>query len=340
MRPPSAAREYAMATAKKYEAIHVENEGGITWLMINRPDKRNAMSPQVHLEMDEALDALAVDPATEVLVLTGAGNNAFSAGQDIKLYFRANSGDPAARHKLRRASNNWRWQKLSTFPKPTIAMVNGYCFGGAFTQVTACDIALAADEAQFGLSEVNWGILPGGIVAWNVVQMMNFRDAMYYAMTGDTFDGKKAKEIGFVNFHFPRARLKEETIKFAKKLMEKSPAALRYTKEAIRAVRFMNEPQANDYLSAKRHALRYNDKEKGREQGMTQFLDEKSYRPGFGHYKRKPVESTKQAIRQVRGAHRRDEGGASVARKGSLRPDRLADGDRARGRRHARAGRA
>ena len=66
-----------MPAGKKFEAIHVENEGGITWLMINRPDKRNAMSPQVHLEMDEVLDELAVDPATEVLVLTGAGNQAF-----------------------------------------------------------------------------------------------------------------------------------------------------------------------------------------------------------------------------------------------------------------------
>src|SRR5580692_5268578 len=102
----STSREHAMAAAKKYEAIHVEKDGGITWLMINRPDKRNAMSPQVHLEMDEVLDELAVDPKTEVLVLTGAGNNAFCAGQDIKLYFRANSGDAAARHKLRRASNN------------------------------------------------------------------------------------------------------------------------------------------------------------------------------------------------------------------------------------------
>src|ERR1700744_2208766 len=104
-------REKTMPAGKKYEAIHVENEGGIAWLMINRPDKRNAMSPQVHLEMDEVLDALAVDPKTEVLVLTGAVNKAFCSGQDIKLYFRANSGYAAAPHKLRRPSNQWRVQK-------------------------------------------------------------------------------------------------------------------------------------------------------------------------------------------------------------------------------------
>jgi trans-feruloyl-CoA hydratase/vanillin synthase len=273
-------------TAKKYETIKVEKEEGVTWVIFNRPDKRNAMSPQLHLDMDDVLDDLAIDDETEILVITGAGES-FSAGQDIRLYFRGTESDPAMRAKARRASNQWRWQKLSTFPKPTIAMVNGFCFGGAFTQVAACDFAIAADEAQFGLSEVNWGILPGGIVSWNVVQTMNYRDAMYYAMTGDLFDGKKAKEIGFVNMHFPRAILKAETIKFAKKLMEKSPAALRYTKEAIRAVRFMNEPQAQDYLNAKSDALKLNDKEGGRQEGMKQFLDDKTYRPGFGHFKRK-----------------------------------------------------
>ena len=275
-------------SAKKYETVKVEKEDGISWVIFNRPDKRNAMSPQLHLDMDDALDDLSIDDETEILVVTGAGES-FSAGQDIRLYFRGTESDPVMRHKARRASNQWRWQKLSTFPKPTIAMVNGFCFGGAFTQVAACDFAIAADEAQFGLSEINWGILPGGIVSWNVVQTMNFRDAMYYAMTGDIFDGKKAKEIGFVNMHFPRTRLKEETIKFAKKLMEKSPAALRYTKEAIRAVRFMNEPQASDYLNAKSDALKLNDKENGRQEGMRQFLDEKTYRPGFGHFKRKKV---------------------------------------------------
>ena len=260
--------------AKKYETILVEKQDGITWVTFNRPDKRNAMSPQLHLDMDDVLDELSTDDATQVLVITGAGES-FSAGQDIRLYFRGTESDPAMRHMARRASNLWRWQKLSMFPKPTIAMVNGFCFGGAFTQVAACDFAIAADEAQ--------------IVSWNVVQTMNYRDALYYAMTGDTFDGRKAKQIGFVNMHFPKAKLKQETIKFARKLMEKSPAALRYTKEAIRAVRFMNEPQAQDYLNCKSDALKYNDKEGSRQEGMKQFLDEKSYRPGFGHFKRKKV---------------------------------------------------
>ena len=273
-------------TAKKYETVLIEREGGITWLIMNRPEKRNAMSPQMHIEMDDALTELAVDSRTEVLVLTGAGE-AFCAGQDIKLYFRANDDAPAARAKARHASNQWRWQRLSTFPQPTIAMVNGFCFGGGFTQVCACDLALAADEAVFGLSEVNWGILPGGNVSWNIAQTLNFRDGMYYALTGDTFDGRKAKDIGFVNFSFPKPKLREETVRLAHKLMEKSPAVLRYTKEALRAVRFMNEPQASDYLSAKSDALRFADKEDSRREGMTQFLDEKSYRPGFGPFKRK-----------------------------------------------------
>ena len=269
----------------KYEFVKVRIHDGIAWAMLNRPEKRNAMSPQLHIEMDDALADLAVDPLTHILVLTGAGE-AFCAGQDIKLYFRANDDAPAARAKARHASNQWRWQRLSTFPQPTIAMVNGYCFGGGFTQVCACDLAIAADDAIFGLSEVNWGILPGGIVSWNVAQTLNFRDGMYYALTGDTFDGKKAKEIGFVNFSYPKEKLKDETIKLAKKLMEKSPAVLRYTKQALRAVRFMNEPQAADYLNAKSDALRFVDKEDSRTQGMKQFLDEKTYRPGFGAFKR------------------------------------------------------
>src|SRR5258707_12297978 len=118
-------------TTKKYETIKVEKEDGITWVIFNRPDKRNAMSPQLHLDMADALDDLATDEETQVLVITGAGE-AFCAGQDIKLYFRGTETDPKMPHKARRASNQWRCQKLSPCPMPTLPTVNGCTFRERF----------------------------------------------------------------------------------------------------------------------------------------------------------------------------------------------------------------
>jgi trans-feruloyl-CoA hydratase/vanillin synthase len=270
-----------------YKTIKIEREAdGITFLILNRPEKRNAMSPELHREMCEALEDLELDDATKIVVLTGSGE-AFSAGQDIKLYFRSTEDDPKARVRARHDSHAWRREKLSKFAKPTIAMVNGFTFGGAFTPLCACDFAIAAAEAVFGLSEVNWGILPGGIVAWNVAQVMSYRDAMYYATTGETFNGKEAAQMRLVNFSVPRAELKEATLKFARTLLKKSPAAIRYTKECIRAVRHMDVTQAADYLNAKSDALRFRDPEKGRAEATKQFLDEKSFKPGLGEYRRK-----------------------------------------------------
>src|ERR1700691_5291970 len=115
--------------SKSYETILIEKEDGMTWVIFNRPEKRNAMSPQMHFEMDEALSTLAHDSATKVLILTGAGAS-FSAGQDLKLYFREMADNPEGRAKAQHASNQWRWHRLTAFPKPTIAMVNGHCFRG------------------------------------------------------------------------------------------------------------------------------------------------------------------------------------------------------------------
>ena len=276
-----------MAKDEDFKNIKIEREGGVTFVILNRPEKRNAMSPELHREMSEALDELETDDETKAVVITGAGES-FSAGQDIKLYFRSTEDNPKARARARHDSHYWRWEKLSKYAKPTIAMVNGFCFGGAFTPLCACDFAIAADEATFGLSEVNWAILPGGIVAWNVAQIMSYRDAMYYACTGETFDGKQAAAMKLVNFSVPRVNLRAETLKFAQMLMKKNPAALRYTKECVRAVRHMDVQQAADYLNAKSDALRYRDPEKGRAEATKQFLDDKSFKPGLGEYKRKP----------------------------------------------------
>jgi trans-feruloyl-CoA hydratase/vanillin synthase len=272
---------------KTYENVKIEREGGITFLIMNRPEKRNAMSPQLHFDMDDAIDNLALDDQTQVLVITGAGP-AFCAGQDLRLYFRGTDSDPKLYYQAHEASDNWRWLKLTRFPKLTIAMVNGYCFGGGLTQMAACDLAISADEALFGASEVNWGIIPGGNVSWILTQLMSYRHAMHYAITGDTFDGKTAVDIGAVNYSTPLINLREETIKLAHKMMDKNPLAVRYTKEAIRTVRTMSEVDARDYLAAKSAQLILRDKEGGRMQGMSQFLDEKSFRPGLGSYQRRP----------------------------------------------------
>src|SRR5437867_12720348 len=174
-----------------YQTVQLAKEKGIAWITLNRPKKRNAMNPKLHYEMVELLSDLETDEETHVVVLTGAGDS-FCAGQDLKEYFRDLDDNPKERRRASWASQEWRWRRLYTFPKPTIAMVNGYCFGGAFTPLIACDFAIAAEDALFGLSEINWGIFPGGLVSRVLADAMCYRDALYYIMTGDPFDGKKA----------------------------------------------------------------------------------------------------------------------------------------------------
>ena len=273
------------ADAIELENVKVERDGGATFVILNRPEKRNAMSPQLHLDMCDALDWAAEDEETKVVIVTGAGGN-FCAGQDLKLFFRATDDNPILRAKVRRAGQTWRWDRLSMFPKPTIAMVHGYCFGGAFTPVIACDFAIAADDAVFGLSEVNWGIIPGGLVAWAVTQVMGYRDAIYYAVTGDRFSGREAAEMKFINKSVPPDSLRSTVLELARKLEAKSPASVKYTKECMRVVRGMSREQAFDYLDSKNEALKAMDPEGGRKKAMTQFLDDKTFKPGLGVFDR------------------------------------------------------
>ena len=272
-------------TKKVYKTVKVEKENGITWVILNRPEKRNAMSPQLHFEMVDVLIELESDDETKVLVLTGAGDS-WCAGQDLKEFFRELDDKPAERRRAEWATHEWRWRSLLTFPKPTIAMVNGYCFGGGFTQLSACDIAIAAEDAIFGLSEINFGIFPGGLVSRVIADAMSYRDALYYSLTGDTFDGKQAAEMRLVTFAVPREKLREETVKLCQKLMEKNPAALQATKEVFKTCRNMDYTLAEEYIGAKIVALRATDPEKGRNKGIDQFVKEKKYRPGLESYDR------------------------------------------------------
>ncbi len=266
--------------------VKVEFDDGIAWVTLNRPEKRNAINPGIVYEMVEVMDVLEADDRAQVVVITGAGD-AFSAGQDLKEYFRIpDAGPPIERERLYRANAAWQWRRMMFYPKPTIAMVNGWCFGGAFQVLLACDLAVADEEAQFGLSEINWGIIPAGIVTKSVAMALAQRTALYYIMTGDTFDGKRAAEIGLVNFAVPKAELRERTRALAKKLMEKNPFVMRAAKTAYHHVRDMSWDSSLEYLMAKSDQTKYRDPERGDQQGMKQFLDDKTYRPGLGAYKR------------------------------------------------------
>jgi trans-feruloyl-CoA hydratase/vanillin synthase len=266
--------------------VLVEFKDKIAWVALNRPEKRNAMSPALNREMMEVLDALEIDDRCSVLVLTGAGES-FSAGMDIKEYFReVDKATPIGVMRVQRGSMAWQWRRLMFFPKPTIAMVNGWCFGGAFTPMVSCDIAIAAEEAMFGLSEINWGIIPAGNVTRAVAEKMLPSDALYYLMTGETFSGKQAADMRFVREAVPRKKLRARTEEIAKKLMEKNPHVLSAVKLAYRRVKEMSWDVSEDYLYAKAQQTYSTDPEQGRKHGMGQFLDEKSFRPGLKNYRR------------------------------------------------------
>src|SRR6201996_6585255 len=196
------------------QTVALEVTERIAWVRFNRPEKRNCMNPKLNRQMLRVLDQIEFNPDVGVLVLTGEGT-AWSAGMDLKEYFRETEalGLGGIRQSQREAYSWWR--RLRWFQKPTIAMVNGWCFGGGYGPLFACDLAIAADEAQFALSEINWGILPGGGATKVVVDLMSMRDAMYHALTGELIDGKRAAAWKLVNESVPLTQLEARVTEIA-----------------------------------------------------------------------------------------------------------------------------
>ncbi|WP_136068521.1 p-hydroxycinnamoyl CoA hydratase/lyase [Modicisalibacter radicis] len=270
----------------RWQTVKVDVEDGIAWVTLNRPEKRNAMSPTLNREMIDVLETVELDQDAHVLVLTGEGES-FSAGMDLKEYFREIDASPEiVQVKVRRDASTWQWKLLRHYAKPTIAMVNGWCFGGAFSPLVACDLAIAADESVFGLSEINWGIPPGNLVSKAMADTVGHRQALYYIMTGETFTGPQAAEMGLVNQSVPRAELREATHKLAATLRDKNPVVLRAAKTGFKMCRELTWEQNEEYLYAKLDQAQQLDPEQGREQGLKQFLDDKSIKPGLESYRR------------------------------------------------------
>jgi enoyl-CoA hydratase len=212
-----------------YETLLVERRGRVCLITINRPEKRNALNIQTREEGARILEELRDDEAVGVVVFTGAGDKAFIAGADIAEF----AGRTALTQRDVMTGRSL-FTAIDTFPKPVIAMINGYCLGGGCELALACDIRISSDTASFGQPEINLGIIPGGGGTQRLTRLVGEGKAMELILTGDIINAQTAYTLGLVNTVVPAADLEAKTMEIANRIAEKSPVALRMAKEAVK----------------------------------------------------------------------------------------------------------
>jgi enoyl-CoA hydratase len=215
--------------SQSYETILVERRERVAIITINRPEKRNALNIQTRAEGAAVLDELRADDSVRVVVFTGAGDKAFIAGADIA-EFAERTAITQREVMLERGLFN----AVDTFPKPVIAMVNGYCLGGGCELALACDIRIASENASFGQPEINLGIIPGGGGTQRLTRLVGEGKSMELVLSGEIISAQEAFRLGLVNHVVPAAELEAKTMEVANRIAEKSPIALRLAKEAVK----------------------------------------------------------------------------------------------------------
>ena len=219
----------SQAISKSFETLLFEKRDRVGIITINRPEKRNALNIKTREEGAALLDELRGDTSIGVVVITGAGDKAFIAGADIAEF----AGRTAMMQRDVMTARSL-FTAIDTFPKPIIAMINGYCLGGGCELALACDIRIASETASFGQPEINLGIIPGGGGTQRLTRLVGEGKAMEMILTGDMIDAKSAYAIGLVNQVFPADQLQAKTMEIANRIAEKSPIALSLAKESVK----------------------------------------------------------------------------------------------------------
>jgi enoyl-CoA hydratase len=212
-----------------YETLLIERRERVAVITINRPQKLNALNIQTRAEGAAALEELREDESVRVVVITGAGEKAFVAGADIAEF----EGRTAVSQRDVMTARSL-FTAVDTFPKPVIAMINGFCLGGGCELALSCDIRVASETARFGQPEINLGIIPGGGGTQRLTRLVGEGKAMELILTGDMIDAQSAYNLGLVNLVVPAADLEAKTMEMANRIAEKSPVALRMAKEAVK----------------------------------------------------------------------------------------------------------
>ncbi|TLZ51323.1 MAG: crotonase [Methanobacteriota archaeon] len=213
-----------------YETILLERKGAVAVVRLNRPDKLNAMNAKLKEEVAQALGELEKDDGVHVAVITGVGDKAFVAGADINEFAGKTPID-----QWRAYGHTSLYNVVDRFPKPLIAMINGYCLGGGCELAMACDIRIASDKAQLGQPEINIGIIPGGGGSQRLPRLVGLGKALELILTGDRIPASEALRIGLVDAVVSHAELEARTLELAEKIAAKSPIAVRFAKAAVKA---------------------------------------------------------------------------------------------------------
>jgi len=267
--------------AANFATVELRIEGPRAFVDLNRPEKRNAMSPQLHEDMHKALDAVEQSGDVRVLVITGRGDS-FSAGMDLEEYILDNFNDPDAFIRTSDRALSWM-RRLKNFHGVTISAVNGWCVGGGMLVAGLCDLSIAAADAKFGLSEINFAVIPGAGLTWMVARNVPRKAALYYLLTGRLFDGNRAAEIGLVNYSVPAKDLRDEADALSAEIAAKNTHAAVAIKRVFERTTDMAFDEAVEWEMAKFFELSYATRQEWLDVALRQF-SQKKFKPGKENY--------------------------------------------------------
>ncbi len=212
-----------------YETIIVDRQDHVVTITLNRPDVLNAQNNPMRQELFAVFAGLKQDEDVRAIVVTGAGERAFSAGADIKEFLEP---PPPTRFREQRKRLDYRGE-MDRCPQPIIAAIRGFALGGGLELALACDIRIAAEDAQLGLTEVNLAIIPGGGGTQRLPRVVGRGKALEMILTGARVPAAEALKIGLVERVVPVAELLPAAQALARTMADKAPVALRYAKEAV-----------------------------------------------------------------------------------------------------------
>ncbi|HEU4391522.1 MAG TPA: enoyl-CoA hydratase-related protein [Blastocatellia bacterium] len=247
--------------------VLIEKRGRVAVITVNRPDKLNALNTQTRRDILEALDQLELDEEIRVVVITGAGQKAFVAGADISEFAGKTAVDQRAVMKGRRA-----FDAVEDFPKPVIAMINGFALGGGCELALACDIRVASKTAKLGQPEIKLGIIPGGGGTQRLTRLVGEGKAMELILTGDMIGADEAEKLGLVNYVVEPDQLETKTMEIAGKIAEMSPVALAMAKAAVKSAARLDLRAGLD-AEVDLFALCFSSEDK--EEGVKAFLEKR-----------------------------------------------------------------